>query len=391
MDRLSYIMHNFYSITFLPYAIYNKEGMVQCCPDSNDMRQIASLFPESLLHTVNSADYIAIDGLLCFGIVRIEASDNYILLGPASEVPCDKNNIRKIQTRFRAYHLKASQIADFFKQVPCYSDIKFASIVSFFNYVLHGDMVSLYRIPPQKTAIISEEVFDYNLKLPHNSKQYEKELFSFIKYGQPEKLKSFLQNTAFNGNAGIYAADFVRKVKNWLICASTLASHAAIDGGLDYETAMEKAELYVQKIEASYDTDMMYHLNMNMLIEFANLVAQINYLNPTTPIAHKVSNYIRAHLNQTIKVEDMAKDLQMNSTYLCHCFKKDMRITPSKYIALVKTNEAKRLLESSELNLAEISFTLGYSSQGHFQNVFKSCTGLTPNEYRCSSEKDPCI
>lgn len=52
------------------------------------------------------------------------------------------------------------------------------------------------------------------------------------------------------------------------------------------------------------------------------------------------------------------------------------------YIREQKIDEAKRLLRQNEKSILQISELLCFSSQAHFQNVFKKEVGKTPLQYR---------
>ena len=53
-----------------------------------------------------------------------------------------------------------------------------------------------------------------------------------------------------------------------------------------------------------------------------------------------------------------------------------------KYVARIKMEEAKRLMDITPKPIAEIAEYLGVSSQSYFQKVFKNLYGRTPGEYR---------
>jgi len=57
-------------------------------------------------------------------------------------------------------------------------------------------------------------------------------------------------------------------------------------------------------------------------------------------------------------------------------------MTVNTFITERKIDEAKRLLETSNQTVSQISAFLGFSSQSYFQNVFKKSTGMTPAKYR---------
>ena len=81
----------------------------------------------------------------------------------------------------------------------------------------------------------------------------------------------------------------------------------------------------------------------------------------------------------------LAKECGMNRTYLCKLFVDETGMTVGKYVTHTKMEEAKRLMDITPKSTAEIAEYLGYSSQSHFQRVFKQYTGLTPGGYRSSS------
>jgi transcriptional regulator GlxA family with amidase domain len=53
-----------------------------------------------------------------------------------------------------------------------------------------------------------------------------------------------------------------------------------------------------------------------------------------------------------------------------------------EYVQNLRIEEAKRLLESGDLPIEEISAQTGYSDTSFFRRVFKRLTGLTPSHYR---------
>lgn len=56
--------------------------------------------------------------------------------------------------------------------------------------------------------------------------------------------------------------------------------------------------------------------------------------------------------------------------------------TPIEYVQRVRVERAKRLLESSDQPVEEISWAVGYEDPASFRRLFKRLTGLTPSAYR---------
>ena len=72
----------------------------------------------------------------------------------------------------------------------------------------------------------------------------------------------------------------------------------------------------------------------------------------------------------------------MNKYYMAHEFKKYMGISPINYLIERRIKECKSLLRTTSLSIAEISETVGFSSQSYFSQMFKKNTNMTPKQFR---------
>ena len=57
-------------------------------------------------------------------------------------------------------------------------------------------------------------------------------------------------------------------------------------------------------------------------------------------------------------------------------------LTPIAYVQRIRVERAKRLLETTDGSIEEISWAVGYEDPASFQRLFKRLTGLTPGAYR---------
>jgi AraC family transcriptional regulator len=96
----------------------------------------------------------------------------------------------------------------------------------------------------------------------------------------------------------------------------------------------------------------------------------------------QVLDYIRSHLSQDLSIIDLAQVAGMSPYYFLRLFKKSMHVTPRQYIIQTRIDQAKELLRSRELSIADIALECGFTSQSHFTNVFRQVTDTTPNIYR---------
>lgn len=97
----------------------------------------------------------------------------------------------------------------------------------------------------------------------------------------------------------------------------------------------------------------------------------------------KVEEYILNNLEEQITLEDIAIAVGYNDSYITRIFKKEYGLSPYAFLVDKRIQKAKnRLLDDSEINLAQLSNEIGFYDQSHFSKVFKRTFATTPNKYR---------
>ena len=72
----------------------------------------------------------------------------------------------------------------------------------------------------------------------------------------------------------------------------------------------------------------------------------------------------------------------MNPAAFCRYFKENTGKTFKEYVLDMRIGYACKLLNSSMMNISQISATCGFESPVHFNRIFKRVTGMTPTFYR---------
>ncbi|MCH4207912.1 MAG: AraC family transcriptional regulator [Solobacterium sp.] len=214
-----------------------------------------------------------------------------------------------------------------------------------------------------------------------SSYQIEKVITMYVRNGQVDKLKELFSPMP-NLNAGHMASDGIRQLKNIGICSATVFSRAAISAGMDYSAAFRLSDLYIQQIELLRDAVSLEKLNQDMIIDFAEHVQELKCGSHDDPIISSCISYVSKHIFEKIMMEDMAAECGYSRAYLSTHFKEITGNTLEHYILEEKIVEAKRILQFTDKPLCEISISLAFSSQSHFQRSFKAVTGMTPAKYR---------
>ena len=98
----------------------------------------------------------------------------------------------------------------------------------------------------------------------------------------------------------------------------------------------------------------------------------------------QISDYIQAHLDQPIKLTDLAAVAGMSQYHFSRLFKQSMGITPHQYLLKQRVEQAQQLLKGTKLAIAEVALQCGFNSQSHLTKHFRATTGTTPSNYRKS-------
>lgn len=93
-------------------------------------------------------------------------------------------------------------------------------------------------------------------------------------------------------------------------------------------------------------------------------------------------NYLNNHYTENIRIEDIAKLLNVSESRFRHIFKELMHISVKSYITLLRIAEAQKLLASTDMTIDNIVFHCGFGNITHFYKMFKEHARVTPSEYR---------
>ena len=217
---------------------------------------------------------------------------------------------------------------------------------------------------------------------PHGARAYEEELYSFVRSGRYKEIVEFLQNNPYTGHQGSLADTMLRHQKNMVISSVAFASRAAVDGGLEYDTAMTIADGYIQRVEMAQERNALLVLHRDMLKTYTRMVAEkrVNYTD--SAFVNRVVEVIEQHLTESVTVQSIAAELGWNRCYVSTQFKQETGINLSEFINRLKIDEATRLLVTTDRSIANIASLLAFCSPSHFQSIFKKVTGMNPSQYR---------
>ncbi|WP_457069144.1 GlxA family transcriptional regulator [Hymenobacter sp. UYAg731] len=96
----------------------------------------------------------------------------------------------------------------------------------------------------------------------------------------------------------------------------------------------------------------------------------------------KAQDFIEQHFAAKLAVDDLAAQSCLSRRNFERRFKKATRNTVAEYVQRVKIEAAKMSLETSQDNVSEVMYSVGYSDTKAFRTLFKRITGVSPLAYR---------
>ena len=100
-----------------------------------------------------------------------------------------------------------------------------------------------------------------------------------------------------------------------------------------------------------------------------------------TQKADLICSYLENNVTKNIDFSSLCEKFKLSKTTMKKMFRNNLGFGAMDYFSRCKIDCAKHLIREKEMNLAEISDYLCFSSQQYFSKRFKSIAGMTPSEY----------
>ena len=378
----------FYEVTTCPIRLYQEEECILAVP--GDPFPFVS-FHRKALWEKQETGFVVSDTGLFYSRIPVEASGLSLVIGPFRMNFLSDNFVMSVMKEYGIVAFSPEIVADYLRGLPSGVFSKALNLVRLACFALTHRLISpddlfrdagdedLRRQIPEKhaTAMVQsreEEAF-------HNTHDLERMIYARVQNGDVD---FFRRNTPPpEYKVGKVADTSLRQAKNIFIINVTLATRAAMAGGLDEALAYQLSDEYIQTVENMISLNSIEHLSLSMLIDFTERVRESSL--PLHDIPEDISRsiqYIRLHTNSNLSVQEVADKVNLSRSHLSRKFKEVMGFEISAFIMRCKLEEARSLLTYSDQSIAEISNYLCFSSQSYFTSVFRKKYGLTPKEYR---------
>ncbi|MBO4848100.1 MAG: helix-turn-helix domain-containing protein [Clostridia bacterium] len=387
---LNYIAGSMGALSGVPVRLFENGERVFSSFPAKLPKDPFELYREEILSIRSHVGYFVSPLFHYYGIINF--GESAMVFGPTSQIMAGEQELKELAFRL---DVKRGDVRDFINGINGITRLPVESLLSILCTVNHflngGEKLALSDV-----AIYGGEQADIKAGVEkrrternfgeapmeaHNTLALEETLMETVRMGDTVALKRWLA-AAPAVRGGTIAPDQLRQLKNTFIVAVTLASRAAIRGGMREDDAFTLSDGYIKRAELLTDPPKIMNLQYNMIIEYAEQVEKLRRGTHGSKLAADAANYVRRHLSEHITAESMAEEFYLSRPYLSARFRAETGMTLTDFILGEKTEEAKRLLRYSDKSAAAIGAYLGFSSHSHFIRVFKKYAGVTPNEYR---------
>lgn len=383
----------------VPVHIYKNNELIFYYSTTYFIKDPISIYQSDILKISDHIGYFLTENFSCYGVVN--SNEYKFVIGPTKQVSSSASNLLELAIQL---DIPNEEIDEFIIAMQENNHIPFENLMQlmlFLNYILNNEKYSLEDIFiddslqkhfAQKTShhgtdhSLPDKLSDQDI-IFHSTYDLEENLMNMIRKGDYISLSNLLESSPLF-KIDVMGSNHLRFLKNTFIAIATLASHAAIQGGMTPDDAYTLIDNYILMCELLNDCNRIDNLGRLMIIDFAKRVNQLYKGTQASRLILDVSNYINRHMSEQITVEAMSKEFFMSRSYLSKRFKAESNVTLTDFILTKKTDEAKHLLRYTKQSLTAISLHLGFSSPGHFSRVFRKYASVSPKEYRKKYTKE---
>lgn len=175
--------------------------------------------------------------------------------------------------------------------------------------------------------------------------------------------------------------DTLRHRKNMLIILNTLC-RKTVERSQVHPIYIDRfSARFGKKIESLTSIEECDELPIEMIKKYCSLVR--NYSLATySELIRKTFTFVNMNLCNPITLKDVAKNMNVNASYLSAQFKREVGETLTDYIRSQRIRSALNLLNTTNTPIQDIAFQVGIDDISYFSKQFKRQVGMSPTQYR---------
>ncbi len=101
-----------------------------------------------------------------------------------------------------------------------------------------------------------------------------------------------------------------------------------------------------------------------------------------------IIQYIKDHISEQIKLEDVAHFCNYSTSYISRNFNKVVGMSFNTYVNKMRIEISKNYLSMTDKTIVDIATTVGFDDSSYYCKVFQQLLSMTPTEFRKKFYKD---
>jgi AraC family transcriptional regulator len=124
-------------------------------------------------------------------------------------------------------------------------------------------------------------------------------------------------------------------------------------------------------------------LNAHLLRSYTNAVGIEERSTDSVDVAAigRAISYIADNPDRAISLRELAGAAGLSRFHFSRVFKHHLGLSPARYVEHTRIEQAKALIVSAEMSLANIAQAVGFADQSHFTRRFRVHEGRTPAQF----------
>lgn len=312
---------------------------------------------------------------VCFGGFCLDGK--YLIMGPCTigGITFDERH------RFvKKYGVKGNEI-----EIPEMSLQDLCNVLALAYYQITGKNITAHQIwrdpvieeGANFSGITEREQTSYTLGLASGGRRtaymLERKYYECIKNGNSiSEITRMDKSEDVMDNVGKMAKSGIKQFEYLAVETITMSTRAAIEGGMDVESAYRLSDLYLQRLEKCGNQNEMLSLSMQVMNDFSDQVARSRKeKEKSADYVEKCKVYLCRHLREKISMRELAVQIGLNYSYLSRIFSQYAGLSLTEYVRKERLKGAANMLRYTDYTVVEIAEYFTFSSPSRFSESFR--------------------
>jgi AraC family transcriptional regulator len=99
----------------------------------------------------------------------------------------------------------------------------------------------------------------------------------------------------------------------------------------------------------------------------------------------RIKEFVDAHISRGIGISELASLVGLSQFHFIRAFKSSVGPSPYQYVLSERISVAKEMLSKSDLSIADVALSVGFSDASQLNRAFRKLIGITPTAFRRES------